>query len=117
MRLMITTLALCVAALLGVEQASAGALQTPATASVVAKAGSGESTVQKVWHRRNYGYRYGYGYAAPYYGYYSYRPRYYYQPYAYYYPAPRYYGYYAAPAYGYYGYKRRHRDWDDDWDD
>ncbi len=117
MRLMITTLALCVGALLGAAPATAGGLQSAAAASVAAKAVPGEPAVQSVRHgRRGFGFSYGYGYGAPYYGY-SYRPRYYYQPYAYYYPAPRYYGYYAAPSYRYYTRKHRHRDWDDDWDD
>ena len=107
MRLMITTLALCIAALFGAAPATAGALQSAAVASsVAAKAVPGEPAVQTVRHRR-YGFSYGYGYGAPYYGYaYSYRPRYYYQPYAYYYPSPRYYGDYYAPRYHY---KRKHR--------
>ena len=116
MRLMITTLALCVAALLGAAPASAGALQSPATVSAVDNTAQGAPPVQNVRY-----WRYGYGgfgssYGAPYSGYsYSFRPRYYSQPYAYYYPAPRYYGYYYAPQPYYY--KRGHRHHHDDWDD
>ena len=118
MRLMITTLAFCVAALLGATQATAGALQSPATAAVAGKAVP-ESPACNT-ERRGTGGSADLALATA--GYRTTAPiligrdtttsptRTTIRP-------PVITGTTARTGIGYYGYRRRHRHRDDDWDD